>query len=121
MDARQLKHMALLEEWKVRVRECRGSGQSVRGWCRDQGIAVKTYYYWEKEVLSEAGRQMAVREGALEKRFVEMPALPEARDTMDTKPVLAAKLRIKGGELEVYAGADEVLLERLLRVMKDAE
>ena len=121
MDARQLKHMALLEEWKVRVAECRGSGQSVRAWCRERSVSITAYYRWEKEILSEAGRQMAVRESALEKRFVEMPAMPEARDAMDTKPVLAAKLRIKGGELEVYAGADEAVLEVLLRVMRDAE
>ena len=121
MNAQEIKHMARIEEWKGRVTECRGSGQSVRAWCREQGIAYKTYYYWEKEVLLEAGRQMAAQGSALGKRFVEMPALPEVRDTMDTKPALAAKLRIKGGELEVYTGADEALLETLLRVMKDAE
>lgn len=121
MDARQLKHMALLEEWKERVTECRSSGQSVRTWCREQDVSSTTYYHWEKEVLSEAGHQMAVRESALEKWFVEVPALPEQTDFSGRKGTLAAKLRIKGGELEVYAGADEAVLETLLRVMRDAE
>ena len=121
MDARQLKHMALLEEWKERVAECRGSGQSVRAWCRERSVSITAYYRWEKEILSEAGRQMAVRENAVEKRFVEVPVLPEQTDTSSGNPTLAARLRIKGGELEVYAGADEAVLETLLRVMRDVE
>ena len=121
MDARQIKHMALLEEWKGRVAECRSSGQSVRAWCREQGVSITTYYHWEKEVLSEVGNQIAVRESAIEKRFVEVPALLGQTDTPGGEPTLAARLRIKDGELEVYAGVDETVLEALLRVMKDAE
>ena len=77
MNARELKHMAQLREWKERVSACWGSGMSVRACCQEQGIANKTYYYWEKEVLADAGRQMAKTESGKEKRFVEMPALPE--------------------------------------------
>jgi len=121
MDVRQLKHMAQLEEWKERVKICRSSGKDVRAWCRERGISSTTYYHWEKEVLSEAERQMAVQGGGMENRFVEMPALPEQTDTSGTRPALAAKLRMRSGELEVYAGADDAVLETLLRVMKDAE
>lgn len=120
MNAQELKHMARVEEWKGRVAECRSSGQSVRAWCREQGIAYKTYYYWEKEILSEAGRQMGLLGRGAESSFVELPALPERTD-MDTKSGLAAKLRIGGGELEVYAGADERLFAALVGVLKDAE
>ena len=45
MNAQELKHRARLEEWKERVAACRSSGMSVRGWCQEQGIAYKTYYY----------------------------------------------------------------------------
>ncbi len=118
MNARELKHMARLTEWKEKVAACRSSGQTVRAWCREQGIAVKTYYYWEKEVLSEAGRQMTARESGTGSRFVEVPALPERADT---GPALAAKLRVGSGELEIYAGADEVMVGTLLRALRDAE
>lgn len=127
MNARELKHMAQLTEWKERVAACRGSGMSVRVWCQEHGIANKTYYYWEKEVLAEAGRQMAKTESGKEKRFVEMPALPERSAQADNdqaqeaKPALAAKLWIRGEALEIYAGADERMLEALVRILKDAE
>ncbi len=121
MNARELKHMARLTEWKEKVASCRSSGQPVRAWCRAQGIAVKTYYYWEKEILSEAGRQMAAQESGAGSRFVEVPALPERIPVRDTGPALAAKLRVRSGELEIYAGADEVMVRTLLRVLRDAE
>ena len=129
MNARELKHMAQLTEWKERVSACRSSGMTVRAWCEEQGIANKTYYYWEKEVLAEAGRQMSKSESGKEKRFVEMPALPERSTQADNdvaqaqevKPALAAKLWIKGEALEIYAGADEGMLEALVRILKDAE
>ena len=93
---------------------------SVRGWCQEQGIAYKTYYYWEKEVLSEAGRQATALNSA-ENRFVEVPALPESISVSEREPVLVAKLRIKSGELEIYTGAETATVEMLVRVLRDAE
>lgn len=120
MNAQELKHKARLAEWKEKVALCRSSGMSVRGWCQEQGIAYKTYYYWEKEVLSEAGRQAAALNSA-ENRFVEVPALPEGMSVSERGPVLVAKLRIKSGELEIYAGAETATVEMLVRVLRDAE
>lgn len=119
MNPRELKHMARLTEWKERVAACRSSGMSVRAWCREQGIANKTYYYWEKEILSEAGRQMAALER--ESQFVKVPALPKGLSVSDGGSALAAKLRMRDGELEIYAGADGAVVETLLRALKNAE
>ena len=113
--------MARLSEWKGKVTECRSGGQSVKAWCREQGIACKTYYYWEKEILSEAGRQMAAQGNGRGSRFVEVPALPERAAIREETPTLAAKLRTGSRELEVYAGVDAAVLETLLRVLKDAK
>ena len=113
-----------MEEASISVPGQRGVRWQKR---QEQGIANKTYYYWEKEVLAEAGRQMAKTESGKEKRFVEMPALPEKSTQADrvqaqeAKPALAAKLWIKGEAMEIYAGADERMLEALVRILKDAE
>lgn len=113
--------MAQLAEWKERVAACRSSGISVRAWYREREIAVKTYYYWEKEILSEAGRQAELESGR-GSRFIGVPALAERSVTAGQGPVLAAKLRIKNGELEIiYAGADGAVLEMLLGALKDAQ
>ena len=55
-----LKHAAKVQEWSARVAECRGSGIGVKAWCREHGIALKTYYNWERQIVKEATRQYAL-------------------------------------------------------------
>ena len=60
MGVRELKHTAQLREWSARIAECRSSGMGVKGWCAAQGINTKTYYYWEKQFVTEASQQLAL-------------------------------------------------------------
>ncbi|MBQ3704152.1 MAG: hypothetical protein II885_15565 [Oscillospiraceae bacterium] len=55
-----MKHAALLQEWSMKIAECRSSGMSVRAWCAEQGIPIKTYYYWEKRFVTEATQQLSL-------------------------------------------------------------
>ena len=56
----ELKHAAKVQEWSAREGECRSSGIGVKAWCREHGIALKTYYNWEREIVSEATQQYAL-------------------------------------------------------------
>ena len=53
----ELKLAARMQEWSTRIAECRSSGMSVRAWCKEQGIAIQTYYHWEKRFVSEVKEQ----------------------------------------------------------------
>ena len=55
-----LNHAAKVQEWSVRIAECRGSGIGVKAWCREHGIALKTYYNWERQIVKEATQQYAL-------------------------------------------------------------
>ena len=59
MGVQAIKHAALLREWSARIAECRTSGKSVKAWCGEQGIPMKTYYYWEKKFVTEATQQLS--------------------------------------------------------------
>ena len=48
-----VKHESLLQLWRDRVMECRTSGKSVAVWCGENGINIKTYYYWQKQVWNK--------------------------------------------------------------------
>ena len=48
------KHESYLQLWRGRVMECRNSGKSVAVWCEENGINIKTYYYWQKQVWDKA-------------------------------------------------------------------
>ena len=60
MGVQAMKHAALLQGWSARIRECRTSGKSVKAWCSEQGIPIKTYYYWEKKFVTEATQQLSL-------------------------------------------------------------
>lgn len=123
VKAQELKHMARLAERKEKVAECRSSGETVKRWCHENGIAIKTYYYWEKEVLSEAekAKYLAAAESSRRASFVAVPALPEQRVPEEGQRALAAKVRMRGIEVEIYGGAERETIEQILRVLKDAE
>ena len=59
-SVQELKHAARLQEWSVRVAECRSSGIGVKTWCAEQGIALKTYYNWERQIVKTACKQYAL-------------------------------------------------------------
>ena len=56
----ELKHAAKVQEWSARVAECRSSGIGVKAGCREHGIALKTYYNWERQIVKEATQQYAL-------------------------------------------------------------
>ena len=44
------KHESYLQLWRGRVMECRNSGKPIAVWCKENGINIKTYYFWQKRV-----------------------------------------------------------------------
>ena len=46
----QIKTELLMKEWAEMVQECRSSGLTVKEWCINNGVNIKTYYYRLKRV-----------------------------------------------------------------------
>lgn len=119
MNARELKHEALLGEWRERIVACRSSGLAVSRWCREEGIAPKTYYRWERELLALAGEQLAVRSGSGSPTFVEVRSAPGTGGMRGLGRQAVAQLHTAAGELEVYSGADQETLRAIIGALKD--
>jgi len=45
MEIENVRRSAQFGQWAEMVQECRSSGQSVRAWCEENGVSIKTYYY----------------------------------------------------------------------------
>ena len=52
----EAKHESFLQLWRDRVMECRNSGKPITVWCEENGINIKTYYYWQKKVWDKETR-----------------------------------------------------------------
>ena len=92
-----------LQEWAQIHRRCRESGLSNRAFCRQNGIAEKTFYYWLKKL----------RETAIEKQ-PQLVALDDEGSIVDDM----IHIRFGAAVLELPAGTDANAIASLLRALQ---
>jgi hypothetical protein len=97
-----IKQTERRELWRQRIAEQKNSGQTVRAFCREGGIAEHTFYQWRRQ-LSGTGEQPV--------RF----ALVET--SKPQQPGLRFELVLGGGE-RLLIPADAVMLELALGVLR---
>ena len=98
-----------LENWTARIMVCRGSGMTVRAWCRENGLSEKTYYYWQRRLFQALSEQQVSHKTA----FAEVtPPQPVCSGNV------AVTVRISGTEADIHAGADAAIVETVLRILK---
>ncbi len=90
--------------WANRITECRSSGQSVKIWCKENGICEQTYYKWQKRLFQMAQDQR-------EAQFVEITP---------HRTVTGISVTVQLGDMEaqVHNGADAATVESVLRILK---
>ena len=113
MTSAELKHSAKLQEWTARIQDCRGSGLSVRAWCRQAGINATTYYRWEREVLATAGTMP--RSSVPTVTFAELPAPKLVSCNVAER---SATLRIGYASLDIDPGCDTEQLKMLVVLLR---
>ena len=96
-----------LAEWSRRVEACRSSGLPVGQWCQENGIAVSTYFSWQRKVFQ------ALKE-AREVTFAEVPVM---EGSSPCEHIVAA-MEVSGVQIQVYEGADEATLQAILQAAK---
>ena len=89
------------EEWAAKIQACRESGMSVRSWCRENGIASKTYYYHLRKL----------REKLCEQIPVAVAAVPESNESV--MRISAAGIRV-----DIYSSAPAEGIEAVIRALK---
>lgn len=84
---------------------CRTSGQTVPQWCGENGIAVSTYYAWQRKVF----RAVTETAGPC---FAEVPV--SALSPGDRLAVI----RSGGIEIELCSGADEAAIRSIIEALR---
>ncbi len=62
VNTREIVEEYRLSHWAQVMRERQESGQSIKGYCRQIGICVNTYYYWQRKLRASACEALATRE-----------------------------------------------------------
>lgn len=115
MDTRQIAHEMRLEHWEKVLRERKASGQSIRRWCRDNGVCEKTYYYWQGKLREKVCGQLVAgqEEPQVPATFaqLQLPAVPAA--ATDGKLII----RLNGAEVEIYGDMPVATVEAVIRAL----
>ena len=112
----EIKLAGRLQEWSVRIAECRSSGMNVRAWCSEQGISVQTYYRWEKRFIEKATRQLnlpaSIQSGLL------MRVNPDTMPVNDTAGIVTG-ITIRHGEsvITLPAGSSADIVADLVKAL----
>lgn len=88
--------------WAEIITQCRNSGMSVKNWCEQEGIKLKTYYYWQRKLYQAAYEQA---------EFVQIPDSPDVPD-------IAVEIRMNGIVAAVRSGADTATIANVLAAMR---
>lgn len=126
----KLNQQANLAHWQQQVYECRHSGMTIKAWCEEQGISIKSYYYRQQKVWKAAQASQQNREVKVSPQLP--PALPAAVITEAITPCaplirethqpehLPPFLIVRKDRWTVEAanGCDPTLLRLVLRAVK---
>lgn len=115
MDTRQLTHEVRLKHWAEVLRRRRESGQTIRSFCRSEGICEKTYYYWQKRIRQAVGESLMGQE---EGRVAGvLPPAPVFAALPAPKTGGTVRIEIGGAVVEIDPGADMAVVTSVLRLL----
>lgn len=106
-DLQTLNAQNKTAEWAAKIAERRNSGQSIKSWCKENGVCEQTYYKWQRKLFAMAKAQQEVQ-------FAEVTPMPERCCSGD----VAVTVRLTGGEADIHVGADAATIETVLRILK---
>lgn len=112
MASNELKHHAEGQKWELAIQNCRGSGLSVREWCRQWGVTPTTYDRWEREVLSGIGRKDTG--GHSGTAFVEL----RGPQPLENVSKCIEILNIGGESIDLYQEMGPELLRTLVELLR---
>ena len=94
------KHESYINIWRERVMACRSSGKTIVDWCAENGINLKTYYYWQKRVWDKEIMDLSPE---------TKTKLLESSDSATTSSRRVSAMRINLGPVDSSSDADIVI------------
>ena len=112
------------QQWLDIVNACNASGLSRKDWCEQNGIKLKTFYYWQRQLRRDAyddthtNTLPAVPEVTFAEVALPSSDKPAMGSTIDFHP--DAVIRTRTLTIEVSNQASRAVLSLIRTVMKNA-
>ena len=112
----KITHEMRLMQWTPIIRECRGSGLTIKAWCLENNVNEKQFHYWQRRVRGEVFDTMKKTKSQSQPNFVQLPAPTDSsRDTPSFRTDMI--IHIGNNVLELSDTVSEELLFKVLKVM----
>lgn len=101
-----------MQEWAQKVRDCQASGLSKKDWCKQNGIALKTYYYHLNKLREKAVKYMET---------TKTPELVEINLPLEQQPASNNNqicIRYHDAELDIPSGTNKSDIVAVLEAIK---
>lgn len=107
LSIRSMKHEQYLHKWIPIINSCVNSGLSKQEWCKQNGINIKSYFYWQKKIF-DASVDTDVE-------FAELPSpIKELLGQQEDKGVIAT-ITVKGLSVNLLSGIDSETVTAIVR------
>ena len=110
------KHESYLQLWRGRVMECRSSGKSIAVWCKENGINIKTYYFWQKRVWDKE-TQTLIQSGQNQLPQPQAVQFAQVNLGMETSSDADIVIRKDDWTVEIRNTANPALLSTVLQAV----
>lgn len=111
------KHESYINIWRERVMACRSSGKTIVDWCAENGINLKTYYYWQKRVWDKEIMDLSpeTKTKLLESRSIQFAQVNLG--SVDSSSDADIVIRKDAWTVEIRNSASPVLLSTVLEAV----
>jgi hypothetical protein len=120
MDAQKMTQEFRIKQWGDIFRECRNSDMTIKSWCAEQGINLKSYYYWQSKLRRLAGEKYAMMPSTEQgiANAKSEPVFTEVKIPRYEAALPAITVHISGAEIEIHNGADAGVIENTIRALR---
>ncbi len=110
---RKIRNGKLAEQWRTTIAARADSGQSVREFCQQTGVAEHQYYYWQRRLNGRQRTPKPTEGPELADGFIELRAAPSAGS--------GVTVRLPGSgiaEIELARDFDDATLLKVINVLR---
>ena len=105
-----------LQQWADIINSCQSSGQTVVAWCEENGINIKTYYYWLRKLRL---RMMNEQSLPAARQSESLPCLKKLEVQVPVSNTqTAVMIHLPTATLEIRNGASQQTFEAVLLALK---
>ena len=120
MDVQVVTHEVRLQKWIGIVKACRSSGKTIKVWCDENGVNVKTYYHWQKKVCLETCRDIETIQKSMPEVLPKKEKIIFAELNIPRNNVgkIAVSIKRDNMNINVYSGADSSTVETVFAALR---